>query len=133
MTSLEPIDLLRLARTSHFFRGMLMRKGAKTIWEAARSNLAKDFPACPDWLSEPAYANLIFSKECHVRVPKDWDKSLRDLKLPILWQICQKKVAGHLICVWGTRLCKDCLDSDQATYVASAVLYEAVALTVLCP
>lgn len=71
-THLFPADLLNLARSTKAFRELLMKKSSITIWRAARGNVL-DLPDCPPDLSEPAYANLLFSNCCHVslcRVPR---------------------------------------------------------------
>ncbi|CAL1694143.1 unnamed protein product [Somion occarium] len=62
---LQPLDLLNLARTSRPFRSLLMRRSAASFWRAARQNVEGDFPECPSFMSEPAYANLCFSSHCH--------------------------------------------------------------------
>ncbi|CAL1707898.1 unnamed protein product [Somion occarium] len=61
---LEPFDLLNLARTSKPFRQLLMHRSAAPFWRAARQNV-EDLPPCPPFLSEPAYANLLFDNYCH--------------------------------------------------------------------
>lgn len=66
MCYLEPIDLLRLAGTCHYFRNTLMRRSAKFIWVSARQHVRGHLPDCPHWLSEPAFARLAFARECHV-------------------------------------------------------------------
>lgn len=61
------MDLLTLARMSQPFRGFLMRRSSIQAWKAARTNV-DDLPPCPSDLSEPVYANLMFSEHCHVRL-----------------------------------------------------------------
>ena len=63
---LLPIDLLNLARTSKSFRTLLMSRSSRTLWRVSRQ-LVDGLPECPEHLSEPAYANLVFSNHCHVR------------------------------------------------------------------
>lgn len=62
---LEPSDLLHLTRVAKAFRSFLLNKNALGIWRSARRNV-DDLPDCPPFLSEPAYANLMFSPYCHV-------------------------------------------------------------------
>ncbi|KAJ3825576.1 hypothetical protein F5880DRAFT_1700706 [Lentinula raphanica] len=62
---LHPRDLLRLARTSKDLRSILMSKSSANIWQLAGSNV-EGLPPCPDDLSEPQYANLLFEPQCHV-------------------------------------------------------------------
>ena len=42
-----------------------MSRSAAKFWKRARENLV-NFPECPLDMSEPAYANLMFSPHCHV-------------------------------------------------------------------
>lgn len=63
---LLPMDLLNLARTSKPFRTLLMSRNSASLWKASRQ-LVDGLPDCPVHLSEPAYANLVFSTHCHVR------------------------------------------------------------------
>lgn len=61
-------DLLSLSRTTKAFRELVLARSAERFWKAAMENsLAEGLPACPEWLSEPAYANLMYSPHCHVR------------------------------------------------------------------
>jgi len=62
---LEPLDILRLARTSRDLRSFLMIRERSSIWRTARSNVG--LPSPPDSMSEPAFANLVFDGYCHVR------------------------------------------------------------------
>lgn len=61
---LNPLDVLRLARTTKQFRRVLMDRSARCIWIAARNNLS-DLPDCPPFMSEPQFANLVFDTHCH--------------------------------------------------------------------
>lgn len=61
---LHPRDILNLARTSKYFRQLLMSKRSRSVWRAARTTIG--LPDCPCELSEPQYANLIFSTDCQV-------------------------------------------------------------------
>lgn len=63
---LHPLDLLDLARTTKPFRALLMSRSFAGVWRASRK-LIQELPVCPGHLSEPAYANLVFSSHCHVR------------------------------------------------------------------
>ncbi|KAK7436189.1 hypothetical protein VKT23_019265 [Stygiomarasmius scandens] len=60
---LEPLDILRLARTSRDLRSFLMIRERSSIWRTARSNVG--LPSPPDSMSEPAFANLVFDGYCH--------------------------------------------------------------------
>ncbi|TCD62300.1 hypothetical protein EIP91_007096 [Steccherinum ochraceum] len=61
---LTPPDLLSLSRTNKEFRSFILRKNAVGIWRGARQNI-EGLPDCPSYMSEPAYANLMFSPHCH--------------------------------------------------------------------
>ncbi len=65
MRLLHPRDLLNLARTSKSCRELLMSRKYEFLWKAARAGVA-GLPDIPPWLSEPAYANLVFFTNCHV-------------------------------------------------------------------
>ncbi|OBZ71726.1 hypothetical protein A0H81_08960 [Grifola frondosa] len=62
---LHPRDLLHLSRTSKDFRAILMSRTSAHFWKAARQHV-EGLPDCPPFLSEPAYANLLFSPHCHI-------------------------------------------------------------------
>ncbi|KAG8951208.1 hypothetical protein FRC04_006690 [Tulasnella sp. 424] len=62
-TELTPLDLLQLARSTRRLREILMSKGSKSIWKRARANI-EGLPDCPEDLSEPQYASLMFEVGC---------------------------------------------------------------------
>lgn len=55
-----------------------MRRSSITIWRAARRNL-DGLPDCPDTLSEPAYASLLFTTNCTVCATADIPKLATDI------------------------------------------------------
>jgi hypothetical protein len=61
---LPPKDILSVSRASKNFRETLMTRSATTVWKAARNRL--DAPECPSWMSEPAWAALLFGHICQV-------------------------------------------------------------------
>ncbi|KAG1828151.1 hypothetical protein EV424DRAFT_1387426 [Suillus variegatus] len=62
---LHPLDLVYLTRVSKHFRLFLLsRRKAKSIWTGALKRIDR-LPQCPSYLSEPAYANLLFWSYCH--------------------------------------------------------------------
>ncbi|KAJ8489489.1 hypothetical protein ONZ51_g2910 [Trametes cubensis] len=61
---MHPRDLLNLARTSKDFRMLLMSRDSALFWKAAREQVP-GLPECPAFLSEPQYANLLFSSFCN--------------------------------------------------------------------
>ncbi|KAF5364538.1 hypothetical protein D9757_011336 [Collybiopsis confluens] len=62
---LDPVDLLRLSRTSKDLRNILMSKSSEAIWRFARENV-EGLPPLPPDLNEPQYAHLAFESYCHV-------------------------------------------------------------------
>ncbi|KAI0721707.1 hypothetical protein C8T65DRAFT_800234 [Cerioporus squamosus] len=65
VSHMHPKDLLNMSRASRDFRSFLLNRTNAGLWRAARSNVP-GLPDCPPFLSEPAYANLVFSFQCHV-------------------------------------------------------------------
>ncbi|KAJ2924593.1 hypothetical protein H1R20_g12506, partial [Candolleomyces eurysporus] len=65
---LPPLDLLQIARTAKSFRKFLMNRASKSIWIHVLSAV-EDLPACPDDLSGPQYAYLMFTDHCHKHEP----------------------------------------------------------------
>ncbi|KAK0213187.1 hypothetical protein DFS33DRAFT_1482926 [Desarmillaria ectypa] len=61
---LEPIDLLQLARSTKDIRKVLISRSSASGWKAARSNIP-GLPEPAPGMSEPAWANLIFTLRCH--------------------------------------------------------------------
>lgn len=62
---LHPLDLVYLTRVSKSFRSFLLHRGkAKSLWTGALKRIDR-LPQCPSYLSEPAYANLLFWPFCH--------------------------------------------------------------------
>ncbi|RPD59164.1 hypothetical protein L226DRAFT_510293 [Lentinus tigrinus ALCF2SS1-7] len=61
---LHPLDVLHLSRTSIELREMLMSRNMRSIWIAARKKIDPPMPDCPDGLSEPQYASLVFETHC---------------------------------------------------------------------
>ncbi|KAI0270432.1 hypothetical protein BC834DRAFT_513957 [Gloeopeniophorella convolvens] len=69
-SGMQPADLLSLARTSKDLRGVLMLRRSTSVWMAARRNVdVASVPDPPEWLSEPAWAHLLFGPRictaCH--------------------------------------------------------------------
>jgi hypothetical protein len=61
---LDPLDILRLSRTTKALRNMLMCRSAVSVWRAAFTH-EPELPPIPDGLNEPQWANLVFSNHCH--------------------------------------------------------------------
>ena len=62
---LQPLDILRLARTNKSFRDLLMNRDSTHIWKAARKNVP-DLPEPFPGMSEPAFTKLCFESQCFV-------------------------------------------------------------------
>ncbi|KAM5540119.1 hypothetical protein V8D89_006259 [Ganoderma adspersum] len=60
---LHPLDMLNLARTSKSFRSILLARSNRPAWIASLSTVDA-LPSCPENLSEPLYAALLFDKYC---------------------------------------------------------------------
>lgn len=62
---LSPRDLLHLSQASRSIRQLLFNKTYSTIiWKRAREKL--HFSYCPQDLSEPQLAKLLFDDDCYV-------------------------------------------------------------------
>ncbi|KAG8772957.1 hypothetical protein FRC12_002815 [Ceratobasidium sp. 428] len=77
---LYPLDILFLARTTKYFRKLLMHQSAQHIWHAAERNVP-GLPEGPPHMSEPAYIAMIFIKGCTycgttINIPKIPDPEL---------------------------------------------------------
>ncbi|TBU33703.1 hypothetical protein BD311DRAFT_390362 [Dichomitus squalens] len=83
---MHPRDLLNLARTTRNFRTLLMSKRSTSFWKEARKQI-EGLPKPPYYLSEPAYANLLFFPHCHN---------------------CLKSNIHTVIWVFSARYCRSC-------------------------
>ncbi|THU81852.1 hypothetical protein K435DRAFT_872896 [Dendrothele bispora CBS 962.96] len=62
---LEPLDILRLSRTSRDLRNLLTTRSSECVWRSARLNI-EGLPPLPPDLNEIRYANLMFDTTCQV-------------------------------------------------------------------
>ncbi|KAJ8520519.1 hypothetical protein ONZ45_g2661 [Pleurotus djamor] len=62
---LAPLDVLRLARTSKDLRSVLMKRSAMSLWKTSFTNVPGT-PTVPEGMSEPAWANFLFTNHCFV-------------------------------------------------------------------
>ncbi|KAG7088862.1 hypothetical protein E1B28_012816 [Marasmius oreades] len=104
---LDPIDVLRLSRTSKDLRRILLSRSSVSVWKAARTNLGVPDPI-PS-MSEPAFANLLFDPHCH---------------------FCLTATVHNI--AWNARLrcCKACLPIH---FASAAQIQARGLLTDLCP
>ncbi|PPQ75135.1 hypothetical protein CVT24_010097 [Panaeolus cyanescens] len=96
---LQPADLLSLGRVSQEFRQLVMSAEFKCIWIQCRTRLADNSPECPQDITEPMFAELVFGKGC----------------------LNCKRVGVHLHTLWQarTRLCTNCISKTfvSATFI----------------
>ncbi|KAG5647190.1 hypothetical protein DXG03_001149 [Asterophora parasitica] len=94
---LRPFDLLRLARCWKKMRAFLMSRNSRWVWRQALS-CVEDLPSCPSSMSEPQFANLMFSAHCHH---------------------CGTESVPTIIWLTKNRACKRCFPHhfDQAKYL----------------
>ncbi|KAF8651437.1 hypothetical protein AX16_004738 [Volvariella volvacea WC 439] len=64
VSRLPPSDVLSLSRTSKVLRSVLMSRSAITAWRESLKN-EPDLPPLPSGLTEPQFANLLYSDHCH--------------------------------------------------------------------
>lgn len=114
LSHLLPGDLLHMARSTKIFRALLMQRSSATIWRAARGNVP-GLPECPDEMSEPAYANLVFTTNCHV--------SHRAFALPVelclnrfYIQYCGKPGIQAIEWMLLARCCKNCREDPSVFF-----------------
>ncbi|KAK0209114.1 hypothetical protein DFS33DRAFT_1307746 [Desarmillaria ectypa] len=62
-SNLDPLDLLRLSRTTKDLRALLLQRSSSFVWKRARENV-EGLPPLPEDLSEPKFAHLAFDKHC---------------------------------------------------------------------
>ncbi|KAF8996632.1 hypothetical protein BDQ17DRAFT_1249599 [Cyathus striatus] len=60
---LHPLDLLHLSRTMKALRGIILDRTSASVWKQARHNM-NGLPECPEDISEPCYASLLFENRC---------------------------------------------------------------------
>lgn len=67
---LLPLDVLHLSRTSNDIRNVLMHRSAMFIWKSAFENWNASTecpsPPCPEDMTEPQWASLLFDDHCSV-------------------------------------------------------------------
>jgi hypothetical protein len=62
---LDPLDVLRLSRTTKRLRVMLTSRTARQTWIAVLANVP-DCPPVPREMTELAWVRLVFEHVCHV-------------------------------------------------------------------
>ncbi|KAK0433553.1 hypothetical protein EV421DRAFT_2088640 [Armillaria borealis] len=64
-SKLDPLDFLRLSRTTKDLRALLLQRSSTFVWKRARQNV-EGLPPLPEDLSEPKFAHLAFDKHCDI-------------------------------------------------------------------
>ncbi|KAJ7657980.1 hypothetical protein B0H17DRAFT_1097534 [Mycena rosella] len=88
--NLQPLDLLRLSRTSKEFRRLLMHRSSVTIWRSSLNNVP-NLPPCAPGMTEPQWASLVFDATCHI-----CQKIARKVDWGLFIRICNKCAKQHL-------------------------------------
>ncbi|KAJ8480925.1 hypothetical protein ONZ51_g6335 [Trametes cubensis] len=61
---LDPIDLLQLSRASKDLRSFVLSRKSRPLWSTVFGNIVPQMPACPEHISEPRYAHVVFERTC---------------------------------------------------------------------
>ncbi|PBK95472.1 hypothetical protein ARMGADRAFT_1011307 [Armillaria gallica] len=109
---LDPVDLLHLARSTKSIRKVLMSCSSASAWKAARSNIP-GLPEPAPGMSEPAWANLIFTSRCHVCMTAN----VRNIEFVFSIRICARCMDSHVKPVRLIRTSDPKLTSKIATLV----------------
>ncbi|KAK0209119.1 hypothetical protein DFS33DRAFT_1307755 [Desarmillaria ectypa] len=82
---LHPLDLLHLTRTTKQFRRVLTHKSSTTVWKSSLANVT-GLPPCPEDMSHPAWASLVFDHFCH----KCFAANIRNVDWYLRVRLCSK-------------------------------------------
>ncbi|KAJ7665462.1 hypothetical protein DFH06DRAFT_1470714 [Mycena polygramma] len=105
---LQPLDVLRLSRTSKEFRTMLMHKSAISIWRSSLANVVPELPPCPPHMNEPQWISLVFDATCQV-----CQKIARKVEWRLYVRLCSKCAKSHLACRQVFPIAQDGLDLSE--------------------
>lgn len=107
---LHPKDMLHLSRTSKGLRQIFMSRHSLGVWRAVLASL-DGLPPCPDDLSEPAYASLIFDQYCHVcdDPTNNLPSLLNRPRLTCIVQVCKGDDGFTVHWQCRMRMCHRCL------------------------
>ncbi|KAF8996626.1 hypothetical protein BDQ17DRAFT_1364166 [Cyathus striatus] len=105
---LDPLDLVRLTRTTKTLRRVLLGRSTVGVWKQARGNLV-NFPNCPKDMSDQAFACLILETHC---------------------QGCLSRTS-HICYEFRVRLCTKCIKQDYR--FKSEINHSFHYLTNICP
>ncbi|EAU80551.1 hypothetical protein CC1G_09948 [Coprinopsis cinerea okayama7 len=90
---LSPHDLLHLSRTTKSIRRTILSKNAISLWKDVFAQ-QDDLPPCPDDMSLPAWASLVFEAHCHHCLTKN----VRNVEWMLRMRLCEKCAKALLFC-----------------------------------
>ncbi|KAI0267132.1 hypothetical protein BC834DRAFT_1040925 [Gloeopeniophorella convolvens] len=91
---LPPADLISLARVNKSFRRVLMSRGSSFLWKESYE-LVPDVPPCPEDMTEPAWAHLLFGGSyCYTCGAKSVHKVIFALRR----RACRSCMKAHFLC-----------------------------------
>ncbi|KZV66912.1 hypothetical protein PENSPDRAFT_612100 [Peniophora sp. CONT] len=90
---LPPADLVALTRVAKGFRHILLTREARHLWRGS-FDFIPDAPVCPDDISEPVWANLLFGGAyCHSCLAKN----VRKIDFALMRRTCNKCLEQSLV------------------------------------
>ncbi|OSC98615.1 hypothetical protein PYCCODRAFT_1417511 [Trametes coccinea BRFM310] len=100
LSKLHPLDLLHVSRVSKQLRAVVLSRKSRFLWSASLTSV-DELPPCPEDMSEPAYAALLFTRTC---------------------TLCGATNASWVDYAIRLRLCKSCRESHIRTggYILSS-------------
>ncbi|KAH9907124.1 uncharacterized protein B0H18DRAFT_898352, partial [Fomitopsis serialis] len=113
MRRLHPRDLLSLSWASKSFHDFMTKKSSAYIWKESLKNV-QGVPPCPEQLTEPAWAALLYSPYCTV----SGDISLiysADFS-PLNCQGCGVEVFTEWHWRFYVRFCQECSETRSASH-----------------
>ncbi|KAI0047938.1 hypothetical protein FA95DRAFT_1518318 [Auriscalpium vulgare] len=108
---LPPADLIHLTRVTKAFRQVLLSRDAMLLWKEAYE-LVPDVPSCPEDMSEPAWANLLFGgAHCHT---------------------CGSKPVNKILFILRRRACRSCMSSRLIEKRKVQTLFPSITWQLVC-
>ena len=102
-----------------------MKRSSISIWKHARSQF-DDLPDCPDDLSEPQYAEILFGKACTVSLVFNFFLRGSFFTNTNPSQFCQRSLPSNIV-IWTSRVrsCAKCLSQKHVflcIFISSAYI-----------